>query len=191
MEESPLHIVAELALELAMILIAAKIGGEICERYLKIPAVLGELAAGVLISPFAFGGIHWFGGGALFPLPVDAAPGVPVEPQLFFVAQVAAIILLFEAGLETDRRQFIKYAGPASVVAVGGVIFSFALGFYATIAFGFASMDSIQDMLPALFVGAVMTATSVGITARVLANLVTIRSWMTCLGSSSWPLWSA
>ena len=186
MEESPLHIVAELALELAMILIAAKIGGEICERYFKVPAVLGELAAGVLISPFALGGIHWFGGGALFPIPVDAAPGVPVKPELFFVAQVAAIILLFEAGLETDRRQFLKYAGPASVVAVGGVIFSFVLGFYATIAFGFASTDSTQDMLPALFVGAVMTATSVGITARVLADLRRIDSpeGVTILGAA-------
>jgi Kef-type K+ transport system membrane component KefB len=174
--ENPLHIVAELALQLSAILIAAKIGGEICERYLKVPAVLGELGAGILISPFAFGGIHWFGGGAFFEVPHDAIAGVPVEPQLFFVAQAAAIILLFEAGLETNRAQFLRYVRPATVVALGGVVFPFVLGVGATLMFGFASTESIQDLLPALFMGAVMTATSVGITARVLADLRRIDS---------------
>ena len=82
-----------------MILIAAKIGGEVSERYLKIPPVLGELGAGILISPFLLGGIHWFGGGAIFELPVGEGQQLPVEPQLFVVAQVAAVILLFESGL--------------------------------------------------------------------------------------------
>ncbi len=171
MHDSPLAVVAELILLLSIILVAAKVGGEISERYLKIPPVLGELGAGILISPFLLGGIHWFGGGAIFELPPDAAAGLPVEPQLFFVAQLAAIVLLFEAGLETNREQFMKYVRPATAVAAGGVILPFGMGFGATVMLGFASMDSITEMLPALFVGAIMTATSVGITARVLADI--------------------
>lgn len=169
MHDSPLHVVAELILLLSIILIAAKIGGEVSERYLKIPPVLGELGAGILISPFLLGGIHWFGGSPIFELPHEG--NLPVEPQLFFIAQVAAVVLLFEAGLETDRPQFIKYIRPATAVAAGGVFLPFAMGFAATVVLGFASMDSIQDMIPAMFVGAIMTATSVGITARVLADI--------------------
>ncbi len=170
MHDSPLAVVAELILLLAVILVAAKIGGEVSERYLKIPPVLGELGAGILISPFLLGGIHWFGGGAIFELAHDGS-GLPVEPQLFFVAQLAAVVLLFEAGLETNRDQFMKYVRPATAVAAGGVILPFFMGFAATVMLGFADIDSIEGMLPALFVGAIMTATSVGITARVLADI--------------------
>ena len=170
MHDSPLAVVAELILLLSIILVAAKVGGEVSERYLKIPPVLGELGAGILISPFLLGGIHWFGGGAIFELPHDGG-GLPVEPQLFFVAQLAAVVLLFEAGLETDRDQFMKYVRPATAVAAGGVILPFLMGFAATVMLGFADMDSIEGMIPALFVGAIMTATSVGITARVLADI--------------------
>jgi len=169
LHDSPLHVVTELILLLSIILIAAKIGGEVSERYLKIPPVLGELGAGILISPFLLGGIHWFGGSPIFELPHEG--NLPVEPQLFFIAQVAAVVLLFEAGLETDRPQFIKYIRPATAVAAGGVFLPFVMGFAATVVLGFASMDSIQDMIPAMFVGAIMTATSVGITARVLADI--------------------
>ena len=133
--------------------------------------MLGELGAGILISPFLLGGIHWFGGGAIFELPHVESGGLPVEPQLFFVAQLAAVVLLFEAGLETDRNQFMKYVRPATAVAAGGVLLPFAMGFAATVMFGYASMDSISGMTPALFVGAIMTATSVGITARVLGDI--------------------
>ncbi|HIF72279.1 MAG TPA: cation:proton antiporter [Dehalococcoidia bacterium] len=170
LHDSPLAVVAELILLLSVILVAAKIGGEVSERYLKVPPVLGELGVGILISPFLLGGIHWFGGGAIFELPQDGG-GLPVEPQLFFIAQLAAVVLLFEAGLETDREQFMKYVRPATAVAAGGVILPFVMGFGATVLLGFASMDSIDEMIPALFVGAVMTATSVGITARVLADI--------------------
>ncbi len=182
MTESPLEIVAELILLLALILIAAKIGGEIFERYLKIPAVLGELVSGIIISPFALGGIRFFDlFGPIFNVPVEFEihggviesfeSTLPVEPQIFFVAQLAAVILLFEAGLETNRAQFLRWIRPASGVAIGGVVVPFVLGFFGTILFGFASLDSITDAVPALFVGAIMTATSVGITARVLADI--------------------
>jgi len=171
LQENPLEVVAELILLLSIILVAAKIGGEISERYLKIPPVLGELGAGILISPFMLGGIHWFGGGPIFELPHGEGAGLPVEPQLFFLAQIAAVILLFEAGLETNRKQFMKYVRPATAVAAGGVVLPFVMGFGATIMLGFASLDSVEAMIPALFVGSIMTATSVGITARVLADI--------------------
>lgn len=157
-----------LVAQLAVILFAAKIGAEICERYLKQPAVLGELIAGVLISPFLFGGyIPFFEGGALFPQPAQAI-GIPIPAPLFAVAQLAAVILLFLAGLETDLKQFLKYALAATIVALGGVLIPFILGTYLTVVFGLAKHFYDPN---ALFVGSILTATSVGITARVLGDL--------------------
>ncbi|MFQ6617748.1 MAG: cation:proton antiporter, partial [Fidelibacterota bacterium] len=92
----------------------------------------------------------------------------PVSNELWVIAQIAVVILLFVAGLETDFKQFMRYGGPATVVALGGVIFPFIFGAYATVLFGFA--PSILDP-EALFMGAIMTATSVGITARVLSDI--------------------
>jgi Kef-type K+ transport system membrane component KefB len=99
---------------------------------------------------------------------------------------------LFEAGLETDRAHFIKYARPATVIAIGGVLLPFALGVAGTLMFGFADTDSIlpttnsKGFLPALFVGTAMTATSVGITARVLAdiNKLHVPEGVTVLGAA-------
>ena len=176
--ESPLEEVASLVLLLAFIILAAKLGGEMVQRFASLPPVLGELGAGILIGPFALGGIEIGSFGPLFGIPftinelgekIEAI--TPVADELFFVAQVAAIILLFQAGLETNRQQFFRWIRPATAVAAGGVVVPFAFGFMATIAMGFASFDSTADLLPALFVGAIMTATSVGITARVLADI--------------------
>ncbi|MBI4307774.1 MAG: cation:proton antiporter [Chloroflexi bacterium] len=163
--------VTRLVFELAIILAAAKLAGEVCQRYLKVPPVLGELVAGVAIGPYALGALPVPGLGPLFP-PLAAAPGapalVPVSSELYAIAQIASIALLFVAGLETDHRQFFRYAGPATLVAAGGVITPFVLGNVATVFFGFAR--SFTDP-HALFMGAILTATSVGITARVLADL--------------------
>ena len=171
MEEDLTHRVTLLVLQLAVILAAAKLGGEVCERYLKIPPVLGELLVGVAIGPFALGALTIGGVGPFFPIPEThegIPPIIPVSPELWSLAQVAAIVLLFVSGLETNLRQFLRYVGPAIVVAMGGVVFPFFLGAYATVAFGFA--DSLLDPT-ALFVGAVLTTTSVGITARVLGDI--------------------
>ena len=99
----------------------------------------------------------------------QSRPAIPFV--LYFLAQFGAVLLLFEAGLETDRKLFLKYIRPGTAVAAGGVIIPFALGMLATLWFGYASLDSIGDAIPALFMGAVLTATSVGITARVLADI--------------------
>lgn len=166
-EHSVTHLVMMLALQLGVILLAAKLFGEITERYLKQPSVLGELAAGIVIGPFALGGMFSVPGigGVLFPVNVGA---IPVSNELWAFAQIAAIILLFMAGLETDLQSFLKYALPATIIALGGVIFPFVFGVWATVWFGFA--DSYMSG-GALFMGSIMVATSVGITARVLSDI--------------------
>ncbi len=166
------ELLIRLLIQLSVILIAAKIAGELASRFLKVPSVLAELAVGVGIGPYALGGMDFFGFGALFPLQlVDGeAASIPVSNELYALAQLGSIVLLFAIGLETNLRQFLRYAGPATAVALGGVVFPFALGVSSTVLFGFAGEGGWQSP-QALFMGAIMTATSVGITARVLADL--------------------
>lgn len=161
-------VMQRLALQVAVLLAASRILGEVVERYLKQPAVLGELAAGVLLGPYALGHLLYLGHtGVLFPEPPPGSV-FPVTPELNGLAQVGAILLLFRAGLETDLGQFIRFGPRALVVATGGVLLPFALGAVATVAGGFAPTATSPV---ALFMGAIMTATSVGITARVLSDL--------------------
>ena len=167
------HSAVILAMQLGFILVVAKIAGEITERFLHQPAVIGELVAGIIIGPFALGGIELGSFGpfdhidALFE-PSEEGAIIPVSKTLFIFGQVAAIILLLETGLNTDLKAFLRFVPQASLVALGGVVVPFILGAYATVLFGFA--DSFFSA-PALFIGTIMTATSVGITARVLDDL--------------------
>ena len=171
-ESDVLETVTHLVFQLAVILILAKLGGEIFTRYLRLPAVIGELMVGVAIGPYALGDVIDLGTiipgsglGKLFERP--EIPTEAISPELFSVSTMAVIVLLFVVGLETNLTQFMRYARPASVIALGGVIVPFLFGVYATVLFDFA--DGIGDP-KALFMGAVMTATSVGITARVLSE---------------------
>ncbi len=168
--ENVTEIVAHLVLQLSVILFAAKLGGELFERWFKQPGVLGELLAGVAIGPYALGGVPLPLLGPLFGLAGEAGhvSVIPVSTELWAVAQIGAVILLFFAGLETDFNLFFRYGGPAFIVATGGVILPFLFGDLATVAFGLATgpLDPV-----ALFMGAIMTATSVGITARVLGDI--------------------
>ena len=175
MEEDFVKHVEHLVIQLAVILAAAKIGGEICERYLKIPTVLGELSMGSLIGPFALGGVAIFGLGPLFSIR-DGNDALPVSLELFSISQLAAVVLLFAAGLETDLKQFRRYAAPASLVAMGGVVLPFGLGVGVTILLKPAGLDGDALLYAALFMGAIMTATSVGITARVLGDMYKLDS---------------
>ena len=173
MEQDFTHLVTKLVFQLAVILAVAKIGGEICERYIKIPAVLGELVSGIIIGPFALGGLHILGFDPLFSLHTSNGhtSAIPISLELFSISQVAAIVLLFAAGLETDLKQFLRFAGPASIIAIGGVAIPFAFGAGATLLFKPAGLTGDTLLIAALFIGAIMTATSVGITARVLSDL--------------------
>jgi len=166
------EILIVLLIQVAIILAAAKVAGELASRFLKIPAVLAELGVGVAIGPFALGGLSFYGIGPLFPIPlIDGKPApIPVGNELYALAQIGSVVLLFAIGLETNLRQFLKYAGPATAVAIGGVLLPFVLGVGATVMFGFDDGGGWTSP-QALFMGAILTATSVGITARVLADL--------------------
>ena len=173
MGEDFTHSAVLLAFQIGIILVVAKLAGEFTERILRQPAVIGELVAGIIIGPFALGSLELTGVpifdqiGPLFHHPEEGAV-IPIPETLYVVGQVAAIVLLLETGLHTDLKAFLRFVPQASMVAIGGVVIPFALGAYATVFFGFA--DSFFSA-PALFVGTIMTATSVGITARVLDDL--------------------
>ena len=175
---SLLHAITMLVLQIAVILLFAKVGGEVFERFFGQPGVLGELVAGMVISPYALGGMIVLPGGQKLFETVDLStvlaasplqPDFAVSPELWAVAQIAAVILLFMAGLETDLGQFLRYAGPATVIGLGGVITPFFLGALATVWF-IPGISSVWDPT-AMFMGAIMVATSVGITARVLSDI--------------------
>ncbi len=160
------HLMTVLVLQLAVIIVAAKILGWVFQNKLNQPRVLGELAAGMIIGPYALGAIHIPAlHGGLFPLPGTT---LPVTPELYGFAIVASIILLFSAGLETDLPTFLRFSGKGSLVGLGGVILSFVLGDVVTVLF---FDDVVHFMDPkALFLGTLSTATSVGITARILSE---------------------
>jgi len=141
---------------LATMLVAAKLLGELAERIGQ-PAVLGELIAGVIL-----------GGSVLGVVPTEGAAGEVVH----VFAELGVVLLLFEIGLETDLREMFR-VGPASLsVASVGVMLPFVLGFLYWAYVPHAAGGGATDLTTAaIFVGATLTATSVGITARVLSDL--------------------
>ncbi len=132
-------------LYLLAILLSARIFAELAVR-LQAPSVIGELFAGVVLGPSLLGWIE----------PMDA---------LKLLAEIGIILLLFEVGLETDVKRLVSSGMRAFVVAMAGfflpLILGFALGYWA-----FA-----QSLLVSLFIGGTLTATSIGITIRVLSDL--------------------
>ena len=144
--------VAPVALALAVILLAAKVGGDLAVR-LKQPAVLGELLVGVLLGNLALLGFPH-----LESYKADAA--------LDLLARLGVVVLLFEVGLESTVRQMLQVGLRSLAVAVVGVVLPFALGW----AVGAWLLPTHGAAVHA-FLGATLSATSVGITARVLKDL--------------------
>jgi len=132
-------------LQLLGILIASRMFAEISVR-LKFPSVIGELLAGVVLGPSLLG---W------------------IEPSQTFrlLAEIGIILLLFEVGLETDVMQLVRAGKKSIAVALSGFILPFVFGF-ALCFWGFG-----LEMIVSLFVAGTITATSIGITLRVLADL--------------------
>ena len=165
--------VAILAIQIAVVLFAARFAGNIATK-LRLPSVLGELLAGILIGPFVLGQIglplHGFEAG-LFPLPEAGSP-IPVSLSLYSLATIGSIVLLFMSGLETDLRQFFRYSVAGTAIGIGGVIFSFAFG----AVLGIYMLDTTFMDPRCLFLGILSTATSVGITARILSERKSIDS---------------
>lgn len=163
-ERNMTHLMTQLILQLAVILVAARLGGFAVKRYLKAPSALGELAVGMLIGPYALGAWNIPFWGPLFP---KMAGVFPVSTELYGIATLASIVLLFLSGLETDLRVFLRYSVAGVVVGTGGLVFSFILGDVCALLFGVA--DSFLDP-SALFMGTMATATSVGLPARILSE---------------------
>ncbi len=152
-------------LQVAAIIILSRIGGILAHKVFRLPSVLGELATGMVIGPYALGKHALPGLGALFPPFADGV--MPVSPELYAIATLASLLLLFLSGLETDLGMFLRYSTAGTAVGIGGVVGSFYLGALCAKVLGLA--PSLMDPA-ALFLGAVSTATSVGITARILTE---------------------
>ena len=132
-------------LYLLVILLTARLFAEIASR-LQTPPVIGEILAGVLLGPSLLGWIE----------PVDV---------IRLLAEVGIILLLFEVGLDTDIKQLAKTGMKAVIVALPGFFLPLLLGF--ALAFWVFRLP----VLTSLFIGGTMTATSIGITVRVLSDL--------------------
>lgn len=158
------HPMIQFVFQLGILIVFTRVGGYWLRRWLRLPGVLGELLVGMAIGPYALGHFHWPLVGQLFAL---APGGEAVSPELHAIATFASIILLFLSGLETDLSTFLRYSVAGTIVGIGGVVFSFFLGAGCALWFGLAGgwMDPT-----ALFLGAIATATSVGISARILSE---------------------
>ncbi len=189
-----------LALQIGLILFAAKLGGMLASLF-KLPSVLGELGVGILIGPWALGGIGFGEGlfkyglfrGAELAAVAKATGTAPfaVSPELYGICTIASVVLLFLSGIETNLKMFLKFAFAGSLVGIGGVVFSFLLGdlcaVYAVSLFpdllggieclaklhGYVQAGQVMKAVldpAAMFMGIMSTATSVGITARILSE---------------------
>jgi Na+:H+ antiporter len=144
-------------LVLAAMLAVGKLFGEGVER-LGLPGVLGELVAGMVLGP-----------GLLAVVP---AAGAGSYETIRFLAELGVILLLFEVGLETDLKEMMRVGPAALAVAAVGIAVPFLSGYYFWARMPHPSLgQELHGSTAAIFLGATLTATSVGITARVLADL--------------------
>ena len=140
-------------ISLAVLLFAAKLFAELFNK-LRLPVVLGELLAGIIIGPFALGAIPIF----------DGKPLVILNETVRQVGEIAGIVILFIAGLEITPREFFKGGAASFTIGALGVIVPFFLGYYVFTIFGLEGLQSI-------LIATALTATSVAITVRVLNEL--------------------
>jgi len=159
---------ATLVFQIAIILIASW-GGEQLFKKLRLPIVLGELVAGIIIGPFLLGAI---------PLPgfVDGLFSVtgnfPVSYELYGFATVASIVLLFLIGLETDINTFLRFSVAGSLIGTGGLVASFIWETWSRSGSPGLPLEPPYGLFrphPPL-PGGLSTATSVGISATILSE---------------------
>src|ERR1041385_3534190 len=136
----------------ALMLVLAKLGGEIFER-IHAPAVLGELFAGIVLGNLVILGFNKF-------------ESLKTNDTIAALAEFGVIILLFEVGLESDLKEMVEVGWSSLLVAVLGVIAPFLLGWAVS-----AYYVPEEPRLAHIFIGATLCATSVGITARVFKDL--------------------
>ncbi len=172
-------ILAGVLLSLVVIYLASKVGGEIANRF-GFPPVLGELVGGVIVGVSALHLIVFpdkdpTGSSSLIMQFLQLTGGLTKEatPEVFtatsevvsVLAELGVIILLFEVGMESDLRELVKVGGMATLVAVVGVTVPFVLGTVGAIV-----IFHVPN-IPAIFAGAALTATSIGITSKVLSEI--------------------
>lgn len=155
--------ISHILLQIAIVLLSAKLLGFLCAKYIKIPSLLGELLAGVIIAPANF---PQFKGHIFIEL---FSPDSEYFTILKVISEIGVGILLFYSGLETDKQKFFRYFFTAFIIGMGGVILPFALcsGYIYLWLQTTGQHYTIQEIL---FSGAIATATSVGITATVLTT---------------------
>ena len=145
-------------ISLGILLFAAKLMAELFHK-IKLPIVLGELLAGIIVGPFALGAL---------PL-VDGEPLVVLDETVRQIGEIAAVVILFIAGLEITPREFLKGGAAAFTVGSIGVVVPFFVGYYAFAAFGIEALQSI-------LIATALTATSIAISIQVLTELGKMQS---------------
>ncbi|HJS83388.1 MAG TPA: cation:proton antiporter [Nitrososphaera sp.] len=153
-ESAFLHVM----ISLGILLFAAKMMAELFHR-IKLPIVLGELLAGIIVGPFALGAL---------PL-VNGEPLVVLDETIRHIGEIAAIVILFIAGLEITPREFLRGGAAAFTVGSIGVIVPFFVGYYAFAAFGIEALQSI-------LIATALTATSIAISIQVMTELGKMQS---------------
>lgn len=172
-------VIAGVLLGLVVIYLSSKIGGEICVR-INLPPVLGELVAGVVVGVSALHLLVFPESGSssnesllmnflsatasLTPQATDAVFQTQSE-VISILAELGVIILLFEIGLQSELKELLRVGPQAAIVAIVGVVAPFASG-----TAGLIYLFNVP-VVPAIFAGAALTATSIGITAKVLAEI--------------------
>jgi len=147
-QEAIIHVL----ISLSVLLFAAKIFAEIFNK-LKLPAVLGELVAGIIVGPFALGSIPIF----------DGKPLVILNETVLQIGQIAGIVILFIAGLQITPKEFLRGGVASFTIGACGVIVPFFLGYYVFTLFGLQGLQSI-------LIATALTATSVAISVSVLTQ---------------------
>ena len=140
-------------ISLALLLFTAKIFAELFHR-IKLPIVLGELLAGIIIGPYALGGLPLFNG----------EPLVILDETIKNIGELAAIVILFVAGLEITPREFLRGGASSFTIGALGVIVPFFVGYFV---FSLYGLDALETLL----IATALTATSIAISIQVLSSL--------------------
>jgi Kef-type K+ transport system membrane component KefB len=140
-------------ISLAVLLFAAKLFAELFHKF-KIPVVLGELLAGIIVGPYAIGALLIF----------EGEPLVILNETVLQIGEIAGIVILFIAGLQITPREFLRGGAASFTIGACGVIVPFFLGYYIFTLYGLQALQSI-------LVATALTATSVAITVSVLTEL--------------------
>ena len=138
---------------ICILVVSAKVLGEVFSWH-KIPSVLGELLAGILLGPYAFGAL----------IAINGTPLIEMNEIVRAFGEIGGILILFTAGLEMTFRDFRKVGTASFVVGTVGVVVPLAMGYAISLLLGFSIVAS-------LVIGAALTATSISITSLVLREL--------------------